>query len=119
MARTSVSFGKGRVFSTIGCGSIPGMKTVSPFLNVVLPLLALAMAATYSATVMYCDSDRCPRARNWAVVRALAVYVIVPGGSSGAGAAGPEPLAGGFSAAGADCAAAAALICGEPAETTT
>src|SRR6185437_7424258 len=108
MARTSPSLGKGRDFSTMGCGSMPGIRTVSPFLKVVLPLFTLAMAATYSATVMYCDSVKCPRARNWAVVRALAVYVIVPGGSSCAAGAEPEALAGGFCAAGADCSGVAA-----------
>src|SRR5947209_15751595 len=102
MARTSLSLGKGRVFSTIGCGSMPGIRIVSPFLNDFLPLLAAAMAVTYSATVMYCDSVRWARAMNWAVVRALAVYLIVLGGSSCSGAALPEAFAGKFCGAGVD-----------------
>jgi len=48
------------------------MKTVSPRLKLFLPPLTAAMASTYSATVMYFDSVRCMRARNCAVVTALA-----------------------------------------------
>src|ERR1041385_5914714 len=101
MARTSLSLGKGRVFSTMGWGSMPGIRIVSPFLNDFLPPLAAAIASTYSATVMYCDSVRWARATNCAVVRALAVYLIVPGGSSCVWAALPDAFAGGFCPAGA------------------
>src|SRR5262249_3091856 len=118
MARTSPSLGKGRVFSTMGCGSIPGIRMVSPFLNVVLSLFALAMAVTYSATVMYCDSDRCARATNWAVVSALAANAIVPCGSSWVAGADPGVVAGEFCAA-ADCSAAEAWICACRAKSTT
>src|SRR5450432_131458 len=92
MARSSVSLGYGRVFSTMGCGSMPGMRTVSPFLNDVFPLLASAMAAVYSATVMYFDSVRCWRARKTAVVSALASWAIVPGGNGCAGAGLPDAV---------------------------
>src|ERR1043166_5060777 len=96
MARTSLSLGKGRVFSTIGWGSMPGIRIVSPFLNDFLPPVAAAIASTYSATVMYCDSVRWARATNRGVARALAVNLIVPGGSSCVWAALPGAFAVGF-----------------------
>src|SRR5579859_122358 len=94
MARTSPSLGKGRDFSTIGWGSMPGIRIVSPFLKDFLPPLAAAIPSTYSATVMYFDSVRWARATNCAVVSALAVSLIVPGGRSSAGTVVDEGFAG-------------------------
>src|ERR1700760_1646097 len=104
----------------MGCGSMPGIRTVSPFLNDVFPLLAAAMAATYSATVMYFDSVRCWRARNTAVVSALASWAMVPGGSVCAAAAPAFPgdplpvMAGGVVAS---CVALVDVCAGAAAET--
>src|SRR5215467_10646899 len=83
MARISPSLRNGRLFSTTGCGSIPGTRIVSPRLKVDLPSLALRIASSYSATVINEDSVKCFRARKTAVVTALAVSLMVPGGSAG------------------------------------
>src|SRR5947209_9858313 len=102
MARISLSLGNRTLFSTTGCGSMPGTSISSFFLKADFPLFALRMAASNSATVMYEDSLRYLRATEIATVFALGVYLIVPGGNAPSGALVTEAAAGADDA-GADC----------------